>query len=410
MNVIYFSTEQEYKNFVTTGTVSKNGVTYSYNPQKDLYLIKKGTGINASRVNSNYSPYTYIDMDAYGDIEFHTAYGNISVSNIISYIGCVEENTMITMADGSKKAVKDVCCGDEVLSYDFTAEKQVPAVVIMNARSKDSKNSKLNIFENGTVLETVDEHYVYSVGDTPCKDVNDLTTDNSVYMEDGSTTRYNGHYCRADAAIKSYNLLTSNNVYYANGIMNTCFPPSKFHYLSVRGIEMPAELRAAVDHELDFNRGGQRRANNPEFLAEITALERESHITSERIREKKKALEKSDWSTVKLSEKAIEALLAAKDFDEYKASVAQLIAQKDADELRRRAEYRAAINEIESSYALYHDLVKAMKKKYGIITEFEEMSLIDQFKVCNKLGCDNIERYRAWLKPYAQQNIISEEN
>lgn len=44
MNIIYFNSTAEYQSFVTSGSITKEGVTYPYQPAKDIYLVKTNNG------------------------------------------------------------------------------------------------------------------------------------------------------------------------------------------------------------------------------------------------------------------------------------------------------------------------------------------------------------------------------
>lgn len=388
---------------VATNEVRTEQVSFGRNNDQDtLYpYISYEPTIYADHVRRRSLKFKEYDPDATGQM-----HRSITLTDIINHVkgsGCIVEGTLITMADGTKKPVERVASGDEVLSYDFETGEQVPAVVIFRVQGEDRKGARQNVFDDGTILETVDEHYVYSVGDDPCRDIRDMKTGNKVLKEDGSEVGYSGYYNHIDNCFHSYHLLTSNNIYYANGIMNTCFPPSKFHYASMWHIDFPEELRAAIDHELDYSRRGGRRANNKEFLAEVAKIEKQSHSLSELIRDKKAELANSDWTAIKTSEKIAKAVIEANDFFEFKQAVAEIIEQKEAADIKRREEYRKAINDVEESHAEYHRKVDALKRKYGVITDFEDSSLDEQFKICNKLGNDNIDLYRAWLQKPASE-------
>lgn len=316
----------------------------------------------------------------------------------MALVGCVLEGTKITMADGSKKAIEDIKPGDEVLGYNFETGETVPTVVVMNLHEKPSRTTRMNLFSDGTMLSTVGEHHIFEVDGDPCRDVNDLKTDSKVMKENGDIVTFNGYYNRTDALFESYNLLTSNNTYFAEGIMNSCFPPAKFNHLKERHVDMPTQLFNEVETELNYSRDGAYRLNNPDFIREVIELTKNKRSIYETIKSDKKELADSDWSTIKLCEQVLEALKEAQNFDEYKTSVITLLEEKAAKTLEKRAQRRAQINAIENAEKEYNDQIKALKVKYNILTDFDELSLVEQFKECNKLGNANYNLYKTWLQ------------
>ena len=355
----------------------------------DLYGGSDGN-IN---LDSGHGSYIYMDSD----VRINTPYGGIYVNGqCISYGGCIVEGTMITMADGTKKAIEDVHTGDEVLSYDFENQQNVPAVVLFNDEHQRAVNTRLNLFDDGSTLNTWDEHYVYNVNGSACSDIRLWETKDAVLKQDGTVANWCGFFNTSDEAVRTFNLITSNNTYYANEILNSCWPSTKFRLAKIRGIQMPEELRNAVKAELGYHRHGTLKTNSADFLAAVKEIEAQCTLTAKSIEINKRKLANTDYQMIKTCEAVNEAIMEAKDFDDLKKRVSDIYSQEFTRKVNARKTARDAIKAVEEQSSTLFQQVEAIKQQYGVLTEFDSMSHREQFMFCNKLGCENLERYRGW--------------
>ena len=77
---------------------------------------------------------------------------------------CLAEGTLITLADGSKRAVEDMRKGDRVLSFDHLTGKLTTSEVIIVVRTEsDFYYKNTFVFNDGTVLDTINEHGIYDL-------------------------------------------------------------------------------------------------------------------------------------------------------------------------------------------------------------------------------------------------------
>ncbi|MBO5409293.1 MAG: hypothetical protein J6A61_07870 [Clostridia bacterium] len=76
--------------------------------------------------------------------------------------GCFTADTVITMADGSKKAVKDITTGDAILTYNFfTGETEAKDVaLVVNHGVAEYPVANLT-FSDGAVLKIIAEHGIF---------------------------------------------------------------------------------------------------------------------------------------------------------------------------------------------------------------------------------------------------------
>ncbi|MCQ2463656.1 MAG: InlB B-repeat-containing protein, partial [Clostridia bacterium] len=77
----------------------------------------------------------------------------------ISASSCLTPDTLITMADGSQKQVKDVKQGDKVLAWDFEKGMNVVSTIVFNEKEEIGEYKVLECyFSDGTKVGVVSEH------------------------------------------------------------------------------------------------------------------------------------------------------------------------------------------------------------------------------------------------------------
>lgn len=363
------------------------GCGTSSSPKNALTVNQSGAITVNSEINSN------------GELTFRNSLNiPVTLTQIIYGLGlgCIVKGTQITMADGTKKAVEDIKVGDEVLGYDIENDMQVPTVVIFNMPRKPATICRLNMFEDGSTLKTVDEHYVFNVNGSYCSDITKWEVCDAVLKQDGTTSNFVGYFLESDSGFENYNILTSNNTYYANEMLNSCWPPSKFHYCDEFNIEMPDELYNSIEQELQYHRHGAYNVDNPEFLEAVAELEKQETEINKNIRKQKAYLAATDYQPIKTTEKIINAILTSSDYAEFKDKTQDIYDTDLAEKIARRAAARQSIVDTEELSASLGRQITALKEQYGVITPFDKLSHREQFKICNRIGNENIDKYRAW--------------
>ena len=102
-----------------------------------------------------------LDKSAAGTYTFTMPASNVTVSASSSG-GCFTEDTLITMADGSKKALKDVTLEDTILSYNFfTGEAQATKVALLVSHGVEEYPVANLTFSDGTILKIIADHGVF---------------------------------------------------------------------------------------------------------------------------------------------------------------------------------------------------------------------------------------------------------
>lgn len=77
---------------------------------------------------------------------------------------CLAAGTLITLADGSKRAVEDLRKGDRVLSFDHvTGEITCRDVIIVVRTAQENYRRNTFVFDDGTTLATINEHGIFDL-------------------------------------------------------------------------------------------------------------------------------------------------------------------------------------------------------------------------------------------------------
>ncbi len=210
---------------------------------KSNKLVYSSASISAKRDEYNtVVEYTY--KDSKGDI-FHYYVGYHAPAQ--SYSSCFTEDTMITMGDGSKKAVKDITKDDVILSYNFfTGEYEATDVALLVAHGEDTYSVANLTFSDGTTLRIIGDHGVF---DYDTNEYAYLTVDNMAdyightFVKQGENGAYElvtlEKAVRTEETIGAYSLTSAGNANaFAEGML-TMAPPGDFY----NWIEMGDKLR-----------------------------------------------------------------------------------------------------------------------------------------------------------------------
>lgn len=291
---------------------------------------------------------------------------------------CIMEGTPMNMADGSEKLIEDVRSGDIILSYDPATETNVPAVVIDCYVTGYNRGFDTYHFSDGRWLTLYDLHQIYSKGIGSVKDIRKITRNDQIVNIKGEIIRWTGtskFYYQGEKK-RRYNIITSNNLYYANGILLGHKPFSKLHrVLDSKGkVTASNEIRNIWQQDCDIYNQHNEFLNTKEFNAELAECNRQYASSKHIIEVCKKRLANSDYK----GQKFLEGLLDEIEWNDSK---------------NKRSQWREEINQHED---ILKDIEKARRdiiNKYrGNITEksmFEECCARDNelFETCKKYFC-----------------------
>ena len=142
--------------FASTNKAFGTGTT-----SRDIILTYVFTDKNASTTWNRTEKVQYSNLSEYD----YNKFKNGTLEAPSSGGGtCLAAGTMITLADGSKKAVEDLRKGDLVMSYDhLTGEIVYRDVIIVVRTQSDLYYKNTFVFDDGTELVTINEHGIYDL-------------------------------------------------------------------------------------------------------------------------------------------------------------------------------------------------------------------------------------------------------
>lgn len=246
---------------------------------------------------------------------------------------CLIQGTPINMADGIEKPIEFVRKGDIVLSYDPNTNTQVPAVVLDAYPTGAERKYTVYNFSNGRHLTIFGLHGYYDKVSGTTQDIREINRDKRLIDIAGNTIQWAGSRDRYFAGQKKvrYNLITSNNLYYANGILLGSRPYNKLQYFLDRNLPLPEEIKAVWQQDCDDHNAYDDVISDASFYAEVAEDYQELAKAKNIIRVNKKRLERTDYQNAK----QVEGLLTDEEWN----------TSKD-----KRARYRKEINDNESIY------------------------------------------------------------
>jgi hypothetical protein len=189
---------------------------------------------------------------------------------------CLIKNTPILMADYTTKPIQDIVVGDEILGYDFENNCTIPAVVMYSTPTKLQQQANYVVFDNNEVLCLTKGHVLYSVEHERCIPIDDFREGMHCLDESGNEVEVLAIH--TDVELKSYetfyHIISSNNTYFANGIMNSGASIDKYRYIhDLRGENIPRLIQPIILDESKDAACFNFTVTNKEFLAKGTPFQ-----------------------------------------------------------------------------------------------------------------------------------------
>ena len=305
---------------------------------------------------------------------------------------CLLEGTMITMADGTRKPIEEVVEGDLVKSIDIETGKETQAVVLANPVGDVENYYFMMMFEDGSSLKTNWTHDIYNATKgTWAKSDCDMYLDDEVIKEDGSRAKFigtidtigttNGRRC------KFYDIVVSNNCYYADGILCATNPISQYRWLvpalNKYANEIPEELKGIIATYRDEDTREADLVHNNEYMAHYIKYMGEKMKKEAKLRALKYDLANTDYITLKVSE-GVE------------------ITPEIQEKLDARAWWRSLYNEYEAELNVIYDNINKLKVKYSPLGEdilLDNISLRRKFflESCRKANA-NLNKFKNYYR------------
>jgi len=208
--------------------------------QEDTTIMQTtlGGGNGTYNATTNLSDYTAVEVQdnilkvGFNDIKSSSSplNGKVTVTSgtatleipiKISAEACLAEDTLITMADGSHKKIKDIKAGEYCLSLNKNGEK-VPAYIyaIDSDIMKFGNHYDKFTFEDGTVLDIIHRHRFYNLVDNSFVHLDVWCEGDEGVNEQGKRVKLVKSQIRYEEKnIRHCTLFCENNTYFANGLL-----------------------------------------------------------------------------------------------------------------------------------------------------------------------------------------------
>ena len=140
------------------------------------------------------------------------------------YQNCIDENTLVTMADGSAKRLGDIEIGDDVLSIDYNTMTLVSRKVIYSGKNEPEYDNWYvncyweNVFSDGTIIKQAMNHRFYNLEDELYVYMKDWNTGEHTYKLDGTNPQLISRTLVQGRINYGRITLADSNNYFANGL------------------------------------------------------------------------------------------------------------------------------------------------------------------------------------------------
>lgn len=154
----------------------------------------------------------------------HMIYVYDTPASLVISASCFLPDTEITLADGTRKMVKDITYDDRLLVWDFDEGKYSTADICWLTRAGLHNGHYYKItFSDGTTLCTTGQnsnHKIYNVDDQFFEGVAYIEMGKRVFTENGIVTVVSREYIEED--VEYFNLMTTQKINcFANGVLTS---------------------------------------------------------------------------------------------------------------------------------------------------------------------------------------------
>ena len=134
---------------------------------------------------------------------------------------CLLGDTLVTMADGSTRQIKDIRKGDKVLSLNLETGEQVTRTVIFSdaAMAKHAASWDEWEFEDGTVIKTAHRHEFFNVEKGKFAYLDEWEIGQHTYKQDGTTPALIKHTIHQEMVNHYKITLEGSTNFFANGLL-----------------------------------------------------------------------------------------------------------------------------------------------------------------------------------------------
>lgn len=260
---------------------------------------------------------------------------------------CLIEGTPINMADGTTKLIENIKQGDLVQSYNPVTGENTPAVVLLAYITGHEHKFTSYSFSNGKHLTIYGMHGIYNKRTGITKDIRNINKNDQIVSISGDTVQWitSSEFMIVGEKKARYNIVTSNNLYYANGILLGQKPFSKMQLVNDFNIPLSDEIRKVWQQDVDDYNSYSSFLNDPNYHAEVAEAYNKLTKAEHHIKVNKQRLLDSDYWVQKFTE----GLLSLTEWAEAKAKRAAWRKEVNDNEVLRD-ESKAAVDAIINKY------------------------------------------------------------
>lgn len=164
---------------------------------------------------------------------------------------CLLEGTPIMMADGTTKAIEDIQPGDLLQSYNPITKEQTTAVAIESYATGENTDFDVYHFSNGNSAHIYIKHGFYNARTGCVQNLKEITDEDMLLDINGEVVTCaridTEHF---DVPKKRYNLITSNNLYYADNVLLGHSPWFKYKLIQKRNYTIPDDILKLFKRDL----------------------------------------------------------------------------------------------------------------------------------------------------------------
>ncbi|MBQ7404240.1 MAG: leucine-rich repeat protein [Lentisphaeria bacterium] len=203
----------------TLRATASNGATCTIAIDDMDYVAPPGITINGGTISGEMG----ISYDGIAECTFNiSADGceDLSVTIVIEYQSCVHPESLVMMADGTEKAIKDIEVGESVMSINQETGKFEPDIVLKNEYAEQCIYPVQDkwTFSDGTELITLARHRVFNVERKAFVYMHNWHIGEHARKADGSTVALVSHEVINEPEIMC-TIRLRNNTYVVNGLL-----------------------------------------------------------------------------------------------------------------------------------------------------------------------------------------------
>lgn len=158
-------------------------------------------------------------------------------------VPCLYEDSLVTMSDGTYKKISEVKTGEEILSYDIESGENVTAFILNCYPTGFANKWDVNYFDNGKSIITYGRHAIYDPENEVSVNIQDIKPEFVANYIGGTTNFIKREVSTSVCQKRRYNIVSSNNLYYINGILMANAPYQKYATIT-------EDMKSRLDREI----------------------------------------------------------------------------------------------------------------------------------------------------------------